>query len=154
MKIKNNKMDWAMEGISLVMLVGMTLFLIVNWKNIPEQVPMHYDWAGNIDRWGSKNELFLLPIMDWGMYLLISGFECFPKIWNTGVSVTEENVGRVYRALKYMMKSLKVIVILDFLVMTLCAAMSLPLPGWFLPVVLILTFGDIIFWIVQLVRVK
>ena len=28
---------------------------------LPEQVPMHYDFAGNIDRWGSKWENLLLP---------------------------------------------------------------------------------------------
>ena len=28
---------------------------------LPDQVPMHYDFAGNIDGWGSKWENLLLP---------------------------------------------------------------------------------------------
>ena len=28
---------------------------------MPEKVPMHYDLSGNIDRWGSRYELMLIP---------------------------------------------------------------------------------------------
>ena len=28
---------------------------------MPEHVPMHYDMAGNIDRWGSGNENLIVP---------------------------------------------------------------------------------------------
>lgn len=30
---------------------------------LPDQVPMHYDLAGEIDRWGSKYENLILPAM-------------------------------------------------------------------------------------------
>ena len=115
---------------------------------------MHYDWAGNVDRWGTKGELLFLPIMTWLMYGFISVLELFPKAWNTGVTVTEENQARVYRVLKYMVKSLKLIVVLDFSYMTINSVLGKSLPVWFLPVFLGLTFGDLIFWLVKLVRVK
>lgn len=107
MKLKNSKMDIAMEIICFAALIGMTAFLVSEWSGMPEKIPMHYDWAGNIDRLGKKSELLFLPIMTWGLYAFITFLEQIPQIWNTGVTVTEENKVRVYRVLKYMIKTLK-----------------------------------------------
>ena len=48
-----------MWGISLLSLVG-TAFVI---QYLPESVPMHADLEGNIDRWGSKYEQLIFPVM-------------------------------------------------------------------------------------------
>lgn len=154
MKIKNNKIDLGMEAICVVILMGITLYLIFNWSSIPERVPLHYDWAGNIDRWGHKTELLILPIMSWFLYLMITGMEQFPKIWNTGVTITEENQVRVYRTLKYMIKSSKLIMILDFTMMDVYSMMGKALPEWFGIVFVGAIFINIIFWLIRLFRVK
>ena len=39
-------------------------------QGLPDKLPMHYDLQGNIDRWGSKTEELIFPIM----ILLITGF--------------------------------------------------------------------------------
>ena len=52
MKLKNNKMDWIIELICLILLVGVTAYFIFNWGSITDITPVHYDWEGNIDRWG------------------------------------------------------------------------------------------------------
>lgn len=36
----------------------------------PDQVPVHYGASGQIDRWGSKYEMLLLPVIN----LLFGGF--------------------------------------------------------------------------------
>ena len=102
MKIKNNKIDILVEVICLVMLVGVTIYLGINWSSLPDKIPAHYDFAGNIDRWGKKGELLIVPIMSWFLYVMITGVEQIPSIWNTGVKVTAENKYRVYRVLKYL----------------------------------------------------
>ena len=63
MKIKNNKIDILMEVLCLVMLVGLTIYLGISWSSLPDKIPAHYDFAGNIDRWGKKGELLIVPIM-------------------------------------------------------------------------------------------
>ena len=30
---------------------------------MPDTIPMHHDLAGNIDRWGSKTECFVFPVI-------------------------------------------------------------------------------------------
>src|ERR1700712_3362004 len=43
----------------LIMLLP-AAYLAVLWKQIPQTVPMHFDLKGNIDRYGTKNELLTL----------------------------------------------------------------------------------------------
>ena len=154
MKIKDNIFDKVMEGVCLACVLGVTLYLIFGWSKIPEQIPMHYDWAGNIDRWGSRSELIIMPIMLWFMYGLMTVVGKFPQLWNTGVTVTEENRFRVYRTVKYMLETIKLIVILDFVYLTIQPLTGKNMPVWFLPVMLGLVFGDLVFWLIKLVRVK
>lgn len=59
-------MKKLMWGVSLFSLVITAIAL----QFMPDSVPMHYDLAGNIDRWGSKYENLLFP----GIILLLSFF--------------------------------------------------------------------------------
>lgn len=154
MKLKNHKIDWIIEIICLILLVGVTVYLIFNWGSIPDKIPAHYNWEGNIDRWGNKTELMILPIMSWFLYLLITGLQQVPLAWNTGVKITEENEERVYRTLKYLLETLKLIVVADLTYLAVNSLMGKPLSGWFMLIVLAAVFGDLIFWIVRLYQVK
>ena len=154
MKLKNNKIDWIIEIMCLTLLIGLTAYLIFHWSSIPDKIPAHYDWEGNIDRWGNKSDLIFLPMMSWFLYLLITGLQQVPLVWNTGVKITEENEERVYRTLKYMMETLKLIVVADLTYITVHSLMGKSLSGWFTMIVLVAVFGDLIFWIVRLYQVK
>lgn len=154
MKLKNNKIDWIIEIMCLILLIGLTAYLIFHWGSIPDKIPAHYDWEGNIDRWGNKSDLIFLPMMSWFLYLLITGLQQVPLVWNTGVKITEENEERVYRMLKYMLETLKLIVVADLTYITVHSLMGKSLSGWFTMIVLVAVFGDLIFWIVRLYQVK
>ncbi|WP_318310687.1 SdpI family protein [Flagellimonas crocea] len=39
------------------------LYLAYIWDQLPEKVPLHYNIKGEIDRYGDKSELILIPIM-------------------------------------------------------------------------------------------
>lgn len=57
------KLIWI---VSFIPLIGTALVLLF----MPDSVPMHYDSAGNIDRWGSKYENLIFPIIILAMTLL------------------------------------------------------------------------------------
>lgn len=154
MKIKNSPADIIMEVLGLIMLIGTPLYLFINWSSIPDKLPMHYNFAGEIDRWGGKGEILFIVVMLWIMYLMISLVEHLPSVWNTGVQVTPENRVRVYRTLKYMVKTLKLAMTLVFTFLILNTVAGTPLPGWFTPAYLILIIGDLAFWLIRLYRVR
>lgn len=58
-------MKKAMWILSFIPLIGTAIVL----QFMPDQVPMHYDFEGNIDRWGSKYEELIFPVIILAMSL-------------------------------------------------------------------------------------
>lgn len=154
MLIKRSKYDIVINLICLFLLLGLAAYLAVNWNNIPDKIPGHYNAMGEIDRWGNKGELLVLPIIGWIMYIGITVLEHFPMVWNTGVTITEENKARIYPILKNMIGTTKLLVVGVFVFLAINSALAKSLPIWFLPIFLVLMFGSIIFSVVRLTRAK
>lgn len=152
--MKKHPLDRLMNRLSLLVLAGAAVFLAAYWHRIPARVPMHFNAAGEIDRWGSQAELLILPVIAWLMYGLMTVVEQFPSAWNTGVKVTEENRERVYPLLAHMLSTLKFLMVVLFAWITVWCALARPLPVWFLPAVLIALFGDMVYWLVRLFRAR
>ncbi len=154
MNIIKSKYDILVEACCFLCLTGVLIYLVVAWQHIPNEIPGHYNAIGEIDRITSKGSLIALPIVAWIMYIGISIIERFPQIWNTGVRVTEENKEKVYRILKNMLGTVKLLLVVAFSYLTINSAMAKPLSVLFLPVFLSLIFGSLIFFIVKLVAAK
>lgn len=152
MRVKTTVADIVLEIISIVLSFGSTVYLCVTWKSLPEKIPVHYNFAGEIDRWGGKGDILFLVVILWFLFILMTVVERFPRIWNTGVTLTEENVCRIYRILKYMLKTIKLITVLIFAFLILNTTAQTPLPVWFLPVCVVLVIGDMVFWLIVLYR--
>ena len=154
MKTENTRADRILDLLGWILLIGTLAYLILGWFSFPDQIPMHYNGAGEIDRWGGKGEIIFIEVMMWIFYLGIGVVEKYPQIWNTGVEVTVKNKEKVYRTLKYMLKTLKFLTALIFAYLIVNSLQSAPLPGWFTPAVMILIFGDMAFWLIRLFRIK
>ncbi len=154
MPIKRSKYDVTINLICLLLLSGLVVYLLINWSDIPDKIPGHYNAMGEVDRWGNKGELLFLPIIGWIMYIGITVLEHFPQVWNTGVTVTEENKARIYPILKNIIGTTKLLVVGVFVILDINSALAKSLPIWFLPIFLVLMFGSIIFSVVKLTRAK
>ncbi len=154
LKIRSRWYDWLAEILCLVLLIGIPVYLILNWSSIPNRIPGHYNAMGEIDRMGNKSELLVLPIITWLMYLGMSVVGRFPTVWNTGVRVTKENKERVYRTIINMLNSMKLTIVAVFSYLSINSSRAVPLTAWFVPVFLILIFGSITFFIIRLIRVS
>jgi len=64
------------------------VYLAYIWKSLPESVPMHWNGAGEIDRYGDKNELLLMIFMLTGIsyfiFLIIPYIDPKQKLQNMG----------------------------------------------------------------------
>jgi len=154
MKVKNNIYDIFVEMVCLILLIGVLAYLFLNWSSVPDKIPGHYNVMGKIDRMGSKKELLILPIIGWVMYLIMTVIGNFPQIWNTGVTVTEENKERVYRITKNLLNTVKLIMVAVFVYLTINSSQVISLSAWFLPLFLLLLFGSMTSFIFKLVRTK
>lgn len=134
MKVKKNMYDIGIEILCLILLIGVSIYLILNWNGIPETI--------------------FLFIISWLIYIGMTVAEQFPLIWNTGVTVTEENKERVYRVLKYLLSTTKFIGIAFWVYLTIDSLLAISISVWLIPVFLILLFGSLMYFITKLVRIK
>lgn len=152
MEIKHNKLDTIAEVFCMILLIVTTLYTIYMYIQLPEKIPIHYDVAGVIDRYGNKTEIFILLIITWFMYIGLSLVTRVPQFWNTGVSVTAENKDRVYRILKNMLKIIKMEIIVIFCYLIYNTTTLYNLPKWFVSVFLVLLFSTMLISFVILIK--
>lgn len=66
-----------------VLLILPVLYLLYKWNSYPDQVPVHWNIAGEIDRYGSKYEiwiLLLLPVITYFIFWLVPKIDPKGKI--------------------------------------------------------------------------
>lgn len=154
MKIPKSPYDVLVNVIGIGSLAGTTVWLLAVWKQIAARIPVHYDLMGKVDRMAGKGSLWLLVVVGWIMFFALSVVECFPQIWNTGVQVTPKNQEQVYRTLKNMLGTLKLIIAVLFSYLISQSAFGGHLPPQFLPVFLVVTFGSLAFFLLRLIRMR
>lgn len=142
------------EYVCRIMLAGTLIFLIAYWSWIPDLIPTHFNVAGEIDGWGGKGIIWFTVVITWVMYLGISFFERHPDTWNTGVKITRKNAEKVYRLLKYLIRTSKLIMTAAFCSLAVFSAMSCPLPVWWTAVFLILLIGNTVFWLARIIAAR
>ena len=68
----------------------------VYWTDLPETIPIHYNWRGEADGFGSKWLLWLIPVINFGIFVLAR--KSMNPEWQKYnvplVKVTEENAER------------------------------------------------------------
>jgi len=85
-----------MKKIVWLFIIAPAVYLAVVWNTLPETIAMHFNLKGDIDRYGSKNELttmiFILIAVNAVVYLLL------PQVYRIDPKrYAVENKGRLFR---------------------------------------------------------
>lgn len=113
-----------------LLLLAATIFVIVSWQNIPDTVPVHFNFAGEADGYGGKGALMGMMAAAWVMYIAITVLVKFPNTWNLPVKVTAENKARLYSIARGMLEIVKTLTTLMFILMFVNIAIAASLPPW------------------------
>lgn len=114
LKIPKTKMEWLADGIGYLSLVSMFIILIMQWGALPEEIPAHFSANGEVDRWGSKWELLILPGIAIGLNIFLKILEKFPQVHNYPERLNESNVVAFYTNSRQAMNYMKNIINLLF----------------------------------------
>lgn len=153
MRTRYTPMQIVLEVLAFLTIVLMFVFLWRQWNSLPDQLPLHYSFSGKVDRWGTKTQMLLLPLMSLGVYLLITVVNFFPRIWNMPYDmVLPQNREAMYRCVRSMILVLKWFVTLIFAYLTVAICLIRPLTPWFMPIALVLIFGDIVYYLLKAKR--
>jgi uncharacterized membrane protein len=82
----------------IALVVAPIIYLAFLWKNLPSQVPTHFNIDGEINNWGDKSILvlmvFLLPVLTYLIFLIIPKIDPKNKL---------EAMGGKYQQLKFIL---------------------------------------------------
>ena len=138
-----------------VLLLGSIAYILILWHKLPEQIPTHYNFAGEIDGYGGRGTLLLMPIIGLVMDLSLALVCRFPQSWNTGVRVTVLNRTRVYRLVRDLMADLRLSMAVLFAGFAIYQA-NLPeqFSGNVTGIMLILIFAPLVRYFIRLARAR
>ena len=138
-----------------LILLGSIVYILIVWRTLPEQIPTHNNFAGEIDGYGGRGSLLLMPIIGLVTDLTVAICGRFPKSWNTGVRVTVLNRVRVYRLVRDLMADLRLSMALAFAGFSVYTA-TLPerFSGNVTGIMLILIFAPIVRYFIRHIRAR
>ncbi|BAY24601.1 hypothetical protein NIES2100_43960 [Calothrix sp. NIES-2100] len=143
-----------LNWIAIAGIVALFATAIHAWVVLPETIPIHFGLDGKANGWGSKNFLWLLPIVGLLMYGMLTVVSRYPHTFNYAVRITEENALRQYQIACSMLNWLKTELIwlfayIEWQIFYLANTETPNLGIWFLPVSLIIIFGTNAYWLTQ-----
>ncbi|WP_242774513.1 DUF1648 domain-containing protein [Brevibacillus parabrevis] len=139
-EIAKSKSEWIWDILGAFFYIGGIVFLLFVWGELPDKVPAHFDAVGEVDRWGSKWELLILPGIGAFIFGLMQLLEKHPEVYNYPKRFNESNAEQFYlqsRKIVNQLKNMCLIVFSAILLESVSIAMGWGggFGKWFLPVV-------------------
>ncbi|WP_172370618.1 DUF1648 domain-containing protein [Sporosarcina jiandibaonis] len=158
LNLKMTPLELLLNVITLAAFVGAIVYLISSWTVILSEIPAHYNAAGEVDRWGGKGEILILPIIGLVMWIGMTVLEKFPHVYNY-MNLTKDNVRAQYLNGRLLVNVLKNEIVLLFSYLTwkgvqIAIGEHDSLGAWFLPAFLLINFGSMVYFIVRSVRLS
>ena len=132
-----------MTGLSVSLLLAVTLFVCIRYKSLPDQIPTHFGADGAADGFGSRSSILFPLILAWFTLGLMTVLSFFPNAWNV-----PSNKPRTLAAAADMIAVLRLVVSAMFAWMILCSTLGRGLGVWFLPVTMLATFAPLVYLLV------
>ena len=98
-------------GIGLIALAALTAIAL---QAGPEMVPLHFDFAGAPDRWGSPLELLGLPIVGLVLWIMLTVLTRYPHVYNYPTVITPENAERQYAIARRLLLVMRALITWSF----------------------------------------
>jgi len=133
--------DLWMDRFSFFIFFAIWTYVVLNYSNIPETIPLHFDAQGNADHFGSKQSIWLLmgimSLLFVGIYILGK----YPHLHNYTINITEQNALKNYR---FSTRLLRFVNLFDLILFAYIVKQTLRaevettsrLGSWFLPLML------------------
>lgn len=155
------KINLPNQPLELILHAGAILLVCIGWglyfQNIaalPDQIPVHFNLQGNVDRYGSKSSLMWLAILSsctvFGLVLLSR----FPQYFNYPIKITAENAPFEYQKGKTVIAIVNVLTaaLMTYILQRLCQVNTSGVENLgsvfyvLVGLVVVLPMGLILFW--------
>jgi uncharacterized membrane protein len=143
-----NRFDKTIEVLGWIALFAIWVLTLFNYSTLPETIPIHYNGAGEADRFGNKSNILILPIISTILFLGLNFLNKFPEKFNHPI---KENAFDQYINATRMIRFLKLVIVLIFGLIIFKTIQNVNgnadgLGEWFLPLSIGLIFIPMIYY--------
>ncbi|MFP7171870.1 DUF1648 domain-containing protein [Terribacillus sp. FSL K6-0262] len=114
LSIPKTRGEKVWDTIGIGSYLATVIFLIIIWRQLPEQVPLHMGLTGHVDDWAAKESLLLLPAISIPMFTLLHLLGKYPHIHSYPKRLNEENAAAFFLQSRKMLNKMKNITLVLF----------------------------------------
>ncbi|WP_158093276.1 DUF1648 domain-containing protein [Gottfriedia solisilvae] len=135
--------------ISVFIMGGTAIYLLVNYAKLLDQIPMHFNYLGEVDYWGPKESIFILLGVSILIYILNTRTQHIPHKFNYIVEITEENAEKQYQMAVRMMSIMNLEIMLLTSYISWVIVENIQLNSYVMILFLIILFSTLIMYLVN-----
>jgi uncharacterized membrane protein len=141
LNIPLNQTDKILEALAFISLALLWIYTIINYIQLPDKIPTHFNVKGVVDGFGRKTTLWFLPVVATIMVVGLTFLSRIPHQFNYLVKITPDNAFQQYSNAVKMMRYLKLAIvgIFFFIIYSVVKNAQSEMSGlstWFLPIVI------------------
>ena len=153
MNTKPRLVDYIFLGLAVLCFLFTLIFVIVKYPSLPDVIPSHYNARGEIDGWSGKASAAFFPsIVGFLMLAIMGPIQFFPKLWNNTQGVPAYKLPRVIRSTRTGLCLMLFLMEAFFGFTAVCAVRQAPMPSFVSFTFMGLSFGIVVFILVQTFR--
>jgi uncharacterized membrane protein len=144
LEIPLNQTDKILEAFVFIGLALLWLYTAINYTQLPDKIPTHFNFNGVADGFGRKTTLWFTPIIATIMVVGLTFLSRIPHQFNYLAKITPDNAFQQYSNAVRMLRFLKLAIvgILSFITYSVVKNAQNEMSGlnaWFLPIVIFST---------------
>ena len=112
--IEKTMLEKLANIIGITSIVVLILYIALNWSALPDDVPIHFNAAGEVDSWGSRWLIYFIPTITIALYIFMEAMERRPHTHNYPARLTEQNAAQFYKESRQTMNLTKNIATIMF----------------------------------------
>jgi uncharacterized membrane protein len=110
-KIEPTSTDQILDLVGWVGLLLLWALAAYNYASLPNTIPTHFNFAGQVDNYGSKNTILLLPLVGTLLFFAMTLLVRYPHIFNYPVRITEKNAKIQYTLAVRLLRLMKLAIL-------------------------------------------
>jgi uncharacterized membrane protein len=157
LKVQKTKTEKLHDYISITVFVVIITYLFLMWARLPAIFPTHFNGRGEVNGWGGKASLLLVPIISLVIYIGLTVLAKYPHSFNYPREITDKDAYPQYSNARLMISWMKLELTILFGYIewnVIHAAFGHNVVLWILPLVLVAIIGTIIFYALRSMRIN
>jgi uncharacterized membrane protein len=118
LKVHLSKLDKCIEILAGLVLVTLWILVYINYNGLPNLIPTHFNLSGQADKWSSKSNIALLPVVATVLYFGLTFLNRYPHKFNYLNKITEYNALKQYTYATRLIRFIKCAIVIIFTVIT------------------------------------